>query len=86
MVVKTDHGEFEVRPLSFKDRRKMHGIEIDSIKNGEVDFKTFYHVLDWVMHFAFDDPEEALSGLDDNQIDEVLLAIYNSYKEPSKKK
>ena len=45
MVVKTDHGEFEVAPLSFKDRRKMHGIEIASIKNGEVDFKTFYHVL-----------------------------------------
>ena len=64
----------------------MHGIEIASVKNGEVDFKTFYQVLDWVMDFSFDNPEEALNGLDDNQIDEVLLAIYNAYKKPSKKK
>jgi|TARA_R110001583_G_scaffold45091_1_gene142416 hypothetical protein len=86
MTVKTDHGEFEVNPLTFKDRRVLHGMEVKSIKDGDVDLSTFYHVLNWIMDFAFDDPEKSLGNLEDNQIDEVLLAIYNKYKEPSKKK
>ena len=86
MTIKTDHGKFEVKPLTFKDRRTLHKIEVSSIKNGEIDFSTFYDALEWVMNFAFENPEDELKGLDDNQIDEVLLAIYNKYKEPSKKK
>lgn len=86
MIVKTPHGEFEVKPLSFKDRRYLHGLEVKSIKEGEVDLASFYDALNWIMDFAFDNAEESLSGLKDNEIDEVLLAIYNQYKEPSKKK
>jgi hypothetical protein len=86
MKIKTDHGEFEVKPLTFKDRRALHRMEVSSIKNGEIDLTTFYNALEWILDFAFENPEESLKGLDDNQIDEVLLAIYNKYKEPSKKK
>ena len=84
MKVETPHGEFEVKPLTFKDRRKLHGMEVMSVKNSEVDYVMFYDVLNWVMDFAFEDAEKTLEGLNDNQIDEVLLAIYNRYKEPSK--
>lgn len=86
MTVKTDHGEFEVKPLTFQDRRKLHSIEVKSVKDGDIDLSSFFDVLDWVMNYAFDKPEELLNHLDDNQVDEVLLAIYNNYKEPSKKK
>jgi hypothetical protein len=86
MTVKTDHGEFEVKPLTFQDRRKLHSIEVRSVKDGDIDLSSFFDVLNWVMNHAFDKPEELLDHLDDNQVDEVLLAIYNQYKEPSKKK
>ena len=86
MTVKTDHGEFEVKPLTFQDRRKLHSIEVRSVKDGDIDLSSFFDVLDWVMNHAFDKPEESLDHLDDNQVDEVPLAIYNQYKAPSKKK
>jgi hypothetical protein len=86
MTVKTPHGEFEVKSLTFKDRRTLHGLEVKSIKEGEVDLALFYDALNWILDFAFDNAEKSLDGLSDNQIDEVLLAIYNQYKEPSKKK
>jgi len=38
------------------------------------------------MEFAFDDPEKVLGKLADHEVDEVLIAVYNSYKEPPKKK
>ena len=86
MFVKTPHGEFEVTPLTFKDRRYLHSMEISCMKDGELDFSKFYIVLEWIMDFAFENPEEKLNSFDDNEIDEILLAIYNRYKEPSKKK
>ena len=86
MIVKTDHGEFDVKDLTFRDRRTLHSLEIQSTTDGEFDISKFYNVLGWVMEFAFDDPEIALGKLGDNEIDEVLLAVYNQYKEPSKKK
>ena len=86
MIVKTDHGEFDVKDLTFRDRRTLHSLEIQSATDGEFDISKFYNVLNWVMEFAFDDPEKALDKLGDNEIDEVLLAVYNQYKEPSKKK
>lgn len=86
MIVKTPHGEFEVKPLTFKDRRKLHGMEVMSVQKSEVDYVKFYDVLNWVMEFAFDNPEKSFENLNDNEIDEVLLAVYNRYKEPSKKK
>ena len=86
MTVKTPHGEFDVRDLTFRDRRKLHSLEIRSVSDGEVDLNKFYEVLEWVMDFAFKNPEDTFAKLDDNQIDEVLLAVYNEYKEPSKKK
>jgi len=46
----------------------------------------YYDVLEWVMDFAWESPEESLDHLDDNQCDEVLAAVYSAYKEPSKKK
>ncbi len=86
LKVNTNHGDFEVKELTFKDRRELHSLEIQSATDGEVDLSKFYNVLNWVMDFAFDNAEEVLGELGDNEIDEVLLAVYNRYKEPSKKK
>ena len=87
MKVSTAHGDFIVNAISFKDRRKLHRLELNAINPDEsVNQSGFLDMMDWIMDFAFDDPEKKLGKLSDNEVDEVLIAIYNSYKEPNKKK
>tara|TARA_R100000234_G_scaffold38340_1_gene22686 strand:+ start:5497 stop:5769 length:273 start_codon:yes stop_codon:yes gene_type:complete len=82
MTLKTDHGSFEIRDLTFADRRKLHRLELSAIdlKTGEMNSSKFYDMLEWVMNFAFDKPEELFAKMDDNIIDEILIAAYNKYK------
>ena len=58
MTLKTDHGSFEIRDLTFADRRKLHRMEIAAIdiKTGEMNSKGFYDVLEWIMNFAIKIP------------------------------
>jgi|TARA_R100001480_G_scaffold33326_2_gene44944 hypothetical protein len=87
MKITTPHGDFKIRELSFADRRKLHRLEIKAVAiNGEVDQTKYFDVLDWVMNFAFEDPEKSLSKLDDNEVDEILATVYQEYKGISKKK
>tara|TARA_R100000700_G_C3148669_1_gene128045 strand:- start:97 stop:363 length:267 start_codon:yes stop_codon:yes gene_type:complete len=87
MTVKTEHGDFECRDITFKDRRELHRLEISAVDtDGGIDNSKFYTVLEWIMNFAFDDAEKALGHLDDNQIDIILMDIYNQYKAGDKKK
>lgn len=87
MEVKTDHGNFNVNPITFKQRRKLHRYEVNAVNNdGSLISDKFFDVLECVSDIAFDDPEKELSKFKDNEIDEILIAIYNGYREPSKKK
>ena len=88
MKLKTDHGDFEIRELTFADRRKIHRMEIAAIdiKTGEMNSDKFYDMLEWVMNFSFKKPQEIFADMDDNQIDEVLIAAYNKYKAGVSKK
>ena len=87
MKVSTAHGDFNVNAISFKDRRKLHRLELNAINPDEaINQSGFMDMMDWVMDFAFKDPEKSLGKLNDNEVDEVLIAIYNSYKEVNKKK
>ena len=87
MKVKTDHGAFDVPNITFKARRELHKLEVKAItKEGEINTEKFFDVLDWVLNFGFSDPEKDLGKLDDNDIDAVLMSVYNAYKEPNPKK
>lgn len=88
MTLKTDHGSFEIRDLTFADRRKLHRMELSSVdlNSGEMNSNRFYDMLEWIMEFAFDKPEEQFAKLDDNQIDEILIEAYNQYKSGVSKK
>ena len=88
MKLKTDHGEFEICELTFADRRKLHRIEVAAVdlKSGEMNSNKFYDMLEWIMDFAFDKPEELFAKMDDTQIDEILIAAYNQYKAGVSKK
>ena len=88
MTLKTDHGSFEIRDLTFADRRKLHRMELNAIdlNTNEINHEKFYDLLEWVMNFSFKKPQEIFADMDDNQIDEVLIAAYNQYKAGVSKK
>ena len=87
MTIKTEHGTFECRDLTFKDRRELHRLEVQAVDNeGKFQQDKYYDVIEWVMDFAFANPEKDLSHLDDVQIDLVLTEIDTAYKKPPKKK
>jgi len=87
MTIKTKFGDFEVNALTFKDRRVLHRLEVQAIDtNGAFQQEKYYDVIEWVMDFAFDNPEAVLSHLNDVEIDQVLTEVYSAYKKPTKKK
>jgi len=87
MTIKTDHGSFEIRDITFAQRRDLHRVEIRVAGNGdEINPESFYELLEFVRDMAFGDDEKVFEKLDDNQIDAVLLAAYNKYREGVSKK
>ena len=57
MTIKTEHGKFECRDLTFKDRRALHRLEVQAIdKDGNFQQDKYYDVIEWVMDFAFANP------------------------------
>tara|TARA_R110002012_G_scaffold320697_1_gene545038 strand:+ start:258 stop:521 length:264 start_codon:yes stop_codon:yes gene_type:complete len=84
--MKTKHGEFDIRPITFGERREIHKLEMKVYWEDKIEREAYFELLDYVMHKAFEDPEAALKDLDDAQIDELLNEIYFEYKNISKKK
>lgn len=85
-MVKTKHGTFEVRSITFGERRELHRLEMKAYKDESLDLDGYFSLLEWITAKAFANPEESLKNLDDSQIDEVLNDIYVYYKGLSKKK
>ena len=87
MKVETKHGTFDVPDITFAKRRELHKLEIQSITNeAEIDRVAFFDILDFITNYAFSNPEKELGKFDDNVIDEILMSIYNAYKEVNQKK
>ena len=88
MTLKTDHGTFEIRDLTFKDRRKLHRFELSALdmQTNEMITDKFYDMLEWIMSFAFRTPEQTFKDMDDTTVDEILIAAYNQYKAGVSKK
>ena len=79
MKVKTDHGTFEVRDITFKARRDLHKLEVKPVtKEGEINTEKFFDVLDWVLNFSFTDPEKILLSPTVFDIDVVLIILSKS--------
>ena len=86
--VKTKHGEFDVKPLTFKERRQLHRLEIDAanIDGDSMDFGKYVELIDWVISKTIANSESVLSDFDDNQIDDIGAEIYTHLKSTNKKK
>jgi len=85
-MIKTPHGEFDIRPITFGERRELHRLEMKVFWNDEIERDAYFDLLNWCMDKAFENPEKSLKTLDDSQIDEVLNDVYLEYKGLTKKK
>ena len=85
-MVKTKNGNFEVRSITFGERRELHRLEMKTFWDESLDQDAYFELLDWVMKKAFINPEETLQKFNDAEIDEILNDIYIHYKGLSKKK
>ena len=65
--LKTKHGEFDIKPLSFKERRKLHRLEIDvaNIDGDKMDFGKYVEMIDWVISKTIPNSETVLADFDD---------------------
>tara|TARA_Y100000034_G_scaffold116589_1_gene155099 strand:+ start:2669 stop:2941 length:273 start_codon:yes stop_codon:yes gene_type:complete len=89
MTVKTPHGSFDVRDITFADRRHLHRLELESLSGKEVSMTKYYDLIEWVMEYAWDgidNAEKVLKKFDDNKIDEIVSAVYQAYKDVDPKK
>tara|TARA_B100000900_G_scaffold400446_1_gene404063 strand:+ start:38 stop:322 length:285 start_codon:yes stop_codon:yes gene_type:complete len=86
--IKTKHGEFDLKPLSFKDRRTLHRMEIDAanIDGDKMDFGKYVEMIDWIIMKTIVNAEITLKDYDDNEIDEIGAEIYTQIKNTNKKK
>jgi len=86
--LKTKHGEFDIKPLSFKERRHLHRLEIDAanIDGEKMDFGKYVEMIDWVISKTIPNSEAVLADFDDNQIDDIGAEIYTHLKNTNKKK
>ena len=77
MVISTKHGEFEVRDLTRKERRKYYRNVKKVFASGDV--LLIHDLADEFALFAFKNPDEALKGLSAVHEDEVLNEIIIQY-------
>ena len=80
MIVETPHGEFEVKDITRKERRKYYGRVKEVYSNNNA--KELHELTDEFTLVAFGSDEEAdkkLDGLSALQEDEVMTAVILSY-------
>ena len=87
MTVKTKHGDFECRELTFKKRRELHRLEIGALgADGQINLDKYYDVMEFIMSYAFVSAADSLGKLEDAKLDTGLSAIYTRNKKTHKKK
>lgn len=48
-MVKTKNGNFEVRSITFGERRELHRLEMKTFWDESLDQDAYFELLDWVM-------------------------------------
>jgi hypothetical protein len=90
MKIKTPHGDFDVKEITYAKQRELHRLELKSIDvdSGKLDVDGWMSLLDEVALLAFGTMEEAADKLQNfrqEEIDTILSAIHNAYIQPPKK-
>ena len=79
MLVKTEHGEFEVNEITFKQQRKLHRLNSMSRWEGSLDAEKYFDLLDEVKEVS-GLSDKTLKVFTDPEIDAILRDVFISYK------
>ena len=77
--------KWEINGIDFKPRRKLHAIHSQSYapavlnKSNEIDWDKYYDAIEMALSIAFTNPESAVDGLTDSEIDALGQVIIQSY-------
>jgi len=85
MEIEALKRKWEVNSITFKDRRKLHSIHSQSYapavlnQSNEIDWNKYYDTIEMALSIAFTNPESAVEGLTDAEIDMLGQAIIQNY-------
>ena len=48
-MIKTPHGEFNIRPITFGERRELHRLEMKVFWDDEIEKDAYFDLLNWCM-------------------------------------
>ena len=85
MEIEALQKKWDINPITFKDRRKLHSVHSQSYapavlnKSNEIDWNKYYDAIELALSIAFSDPEKSVDGLTDTEIDGLGQVIIQSY-------
>jgi len=86
MIIKALKKDWEVRPITFKDRRYLYkeNVKVYTSKD-KFDWDLYYEMIEFVLSTAFEDHETFLKDIPDVGLDELAREILQSYLNLEKK-
>ena len=91
MEIEALKKKWDINPITFKDRRKLHAVHSQSYapavlnQSNEIDWDKYYDAIELALSLAFSDPEKTVEGLTDAEIDGLGQVIIQSYLNIEKK-
>ncbi len=85
MEIEALKKKWDINPITFNNRRKLHAVHSQSYapavlnKSNEIDWDKYYDAIEMALSIAFTNPESAVEGLTDAEIDALGQAIIQSY-------
>ena len=78
MKVKALGKEFQVKDISYKERRNLHRVNAKAFWDGKIDPESYYDVLEKVAEISELD-EKDFKGLSMVEVDQVLQQVFTGY-------
>tara|TARA_Y100000034_G_scaffold130413_1_gene188857 strand:- start:311 stop:604 length:294 start_codon:yes stop_codon:yes gene_type:complete len=91
MEIEALKKKWDVNPITFKNRRKLHAVHSQSYapavlnNSNEIDWDKYYDAIELALSIAFSNPEEAVEGLTDAEIDGLGQTVIQHYLNIEKK-
>ena len=85
MEIEALKKKWDINPITFNNRRKLHAVNSQSYapavlnKSNEIDWDKYYDAIEMALSIAFTNPESAVEGLTDAEIDALGQAIIQNY-------
>tara|TARA_Y100000310_G_scaffold84909_2_gene81775 strand:- start:3522 stop:3815 length:294 start_codon:yes stop_codon:yes gene_type:complete len=85
MKIKALKKDWEINPITFIQRRKLHALHSQCYapavlnQSNEIEWNKYYDAIEMALKIAFIKPETTVEGLNDAEIDTLGQAIIQKY-------